>query len=141
MTEHEVKIWLQRAYRAYKKAESLETLLRTSRMHAEGLCVSGEYNRTAKTDTRLNGTENAFMKLADIEQQYDDQKLKFVKAFCEIKKAIGLLDDSELKVVLIHRYLLFHTIERTAELMNYSPKTVKRKQKKAIQKLTLFDLV
>ena len=37
MTENEIKIWLQRAYRAYKKAESLETLLTASVMHAEGL--------------------------------------------------------------------------------------------------------
>lgn len=141
MTEHEVKDWLKRVYNTYREVESLETLLAASRMHAEGLDRSGKYNYTGKSDTRLNGTENAFINLADIEHKYNQQMQELVKVTEEVADAIALLNDNELEVILIHRYLYFHTIEQTAELMNYSPKTVKRKQKKAIQKLTLCDLV
>ena len=38
-------------------------------------------------------------------------------------------------------HYLFHTIEQTAELMNYSVSTVKRKQSEAIRKLIPFELV
>lgn len=54
----------------------------------------------------------------------------------EISETVSLLNDIELETVLIHRYLLFHIIEQTAELMHYSPVTVKGKQKKAIEKLS-----
>lgn len=141
MTEHEVKDWLRRVYNTYREAESLETLLTASRMHAEGLDRSGKHNFTGKSDTRLNGTENAFIKLADIEHKYNQQMQELIKITEEVVNAISLLNDNELEVILIHRYLYFHTIEQTAEFMHYSPKTVKRKQKKAIQKLTLCDLV
>lgn len=141
MTEHEVKDWLKRVYNTYREVESLETLLAASRMHAEGLDRSGKYNYTGKSDTRLNGTENALIRFADTERRYNQQMQELVKVTEEVADAIALLNDNELEVILIHRYLYFHTIEQTAELMNYSPKTVKRKQKKAIQKLTLCDLV
>lgn len=143
MTAEEIKTknWLKRVYNTYREAESLETLLTASRMHAEGLDRSDKYNLTGKSDTRLNGTENAFIKLADTERKYNRQMQELMKVTEEVADAIELLDDNELEAVLIHRYLYFHTIEQTAELMNYSPKTVKRKQKKAIQKLTLCDLV
>lgn len=141
MTEHEVKDWLKRVYNTYREVESLETLMTASKMHAEGLDRSGKYNYTGKSDTRLNGTENAFIKLADTERKYNQQMQELVKVTEEVADAISLLNDNELEVILIHRYLYFHTIEQTAEFMHYSPKTVKRKQKKAIQKLTLCDLV
>lgn len=143
MTPEEIKVknWLNRAFYAEKKVKALDMLVRQHRMHAEGFHGSGEHNYTGKSDTVLNGTENAFMKLVDMEQKYSDRKAELFKISDEISKAIAELHDDDLETVLINRYLLFHTIEQTAELMHYSTRTVKRKQKKAIQKLTLFDLV
>lgn len=140
MTEHEVKEWLKRGYNIYRENKSLETLLTASRMHAEGLDRSGKHNYTGKSDTRSNGTENAFIKLADIEQKYKEHQQKLSDISGEIFRAISSLDDNELEVIMIHRYLCFRTIEQTAEIMSCSPETVKRKQKKAIRKLTLSDL-
>lgn len=140
MTEHEVKEWLKRGYNAYRETKSLETLLTASRMHAEGFDRSGEYNYTGRSDTRQNGTENAFMKLADIERKYKEHQQKLSDISGEIFRAVSSLNDNELEIIMIHRYLYFHTIEQTAEFMHCSPETVKRKQKKAIQKLTLADL-
>lgn len=135
MTEHEVKDWLKRVYNTYREVESLETLLAASRMHAEGLDRSGKYNYTGKSDTRLNGTENALIRFADTERRYNQQMQELVKVTEEVADAIALLNDNELEVILIHRYLYFHTIEQTAELMNYSPSTIKNRQNQAIKKL------
>lgn len=140
MTDEEMKVkrWLKRAFYADKKIHALEMLLRASRMHAEGLSGTGQYNYTGKSDTAVNGTENAYMKLADIERHYAGQKKELLKVTEEISEAIALLHDDDLETVLMHRYLLFHTIEQTAEIMHYSVRTVARKQKQAIEKLVNF---
>lgn len=135
MTEHEVKEWLKRGYNAYRETKSLETLLTAFRMHAEGLDRSGEHNYTGRSDTHLNGTENAFLKLADIERKYKECQQKLSDISGEIFRAVSLLNDNELEIIMIHRYLYFRTIEQTAELMNYSPSTIKNRQNQAIKKL------
>lgn len=137
MTLEEIKVknWLNRAFYAEKKVKALDMLVRQCRTHAEGLHGSGEYNYTGKSDTVLNGTESTFMKLVDMEQKYSDQRKELENIFGEISEAIALLHDDELEAVLIHRYLLFHTIEQTAELMHYSVRTIKNKQNQAIRKL------
>ncbi|MDE5772733.1 MAG: hypothetical protein K2I06_14125 [Ruminococcus sp.] len=143
MTSEEIKVknWLNRAFYAEKKVRALDMLVRQCRTHAERLSRCGECNYTGKSDTVLNGTENAFMKLVDMEQKYSDKKAELLKISDEISEAIALLHDDELETVLVHRYLLFHTIEQTAQFMHYSSETVKRKQRKAIGKLTRYDLV
>lgn len=139
--ETEVKNWLERAFYAEKKLMALDMLLKRSVMHAEGLSRSGQYNYTGKSDVRLNGTQGAFLRLAGIEHDFIEQKKELVKIYTEISEAIAQLHDDELEAVLMHRYLMFHTIEETAEIMHYSPETIKRRQKKAIQILTRKDLV
>ncbi len=143
MTPEEIKVrnWLNRVFYADKKIRTLDMLLKASVMHAEGLSRVQQYNYTGKSDTRLNGTQDTFLKLADIEHRYNIQKQELLKIYDEVSEAISKLHDDELEAVLIHRFLLFHTIQQTAEIMHYSPETVKRKQKKAIEKLTRFDLV
>lgn len=88
MTEHEVKEWLKRGYNAYRETKLLETLLTASRMHAEGFDRSGEYNYTGRSNTRSNGTENAFMKLADIERKYKEHQQKLSDISGEIFRAV-----------------------------------------------------
>lgn len=134
MTVEEVRHWLKRAYTIDKNLKALETLINQSREHAEGLSSSG-HNNIGKSDTRLNRTENAFIKLADIEYKYNKQEQELIKVSDEISDAVAELNDDRLEIILIHRYLLFHTEEQTAELMNYSVSTIKRQTKKAIIKL------
>ena len=143
MTQKEIKVrnWLKRAFYAEKKVKALDMLVRKYRTHAERLSRYRECNYTGGTENVLNGTENAFMKLVDMEQKFSDQKKELENISKEISEAIALLHDNELETVLIHRYLLFHTIVQTAEIMHYSPETIKRKQRKAIGKLTRYDLV
>lgn len=133
--ELETRHWLNRAFYADKKAKALEMLVRQCRERAEGLSRCSEGNDKGRSDSAENGTENALMKLAEMERKADEQKAEAVNASAEIQEAISALHDDDLEAVLIHRYILFHTIEQTAEIMNYHPNTVKSKVKKAVQKL------
>lgn len=136
MTTEDVKNWLKRAFTIDKKLQALDSLINHCRERADGLSAKYEHTDRGKSDTRLNGTENAFIKLADIEEKYKRQKQELLKVSEEISDTIALLHDYELETVLIYRYLLFYTIEQTAELMHYSVKTIKNRQNQAIQKLS-----
>lgn len=133
--ELETRHWLNRAFYADKKAKALEMLVRQCRERAEGLSRCSEGNDKGRSDSAENGTENALMKLAEMERKADEQKAEAVNVSAEIQGTISKLHDDDLEAVLIHRYILFHTIEQTAEIMNYHPNTVKSKVKKAVQKL------
>lgn len=135
MPEIELKRWLNRAFYADKKAKALEMLVSQCRERAQGLSRSSEGNDTGKSDSVKNGTENALMKLAEMEERFDRQQIECVNISDEVSKAIAKLHDLDLETVLVHRYLLFHTIEQTAEIMNYSVRAVHYKNKKAIEKL------
>lgn len=135
LTVEEVRHWLKRAYTIDKNLKALETLINQSREHAEGLSRNGQYNNTGKSGTRLNRTENAFIKLADIKHKYNKQEQELIKVTQEISDAIAKLNDDRLETILIYRYLFFHTEEQTAELMNYSVSTIRQQTKKAIEKL------
>ena len=135
INELETKHWLNRAFYADKKAKALDMLVRQCRERAEGLSRASECNDKGKSDSASNGTEGALMKLAEMERKAVTQRAEAVKVSAEIQEAIAKLCDDDLETVLIHRYILFHTIERTAELMHYAPRTVRNKQKQAIEKL------
>lgn len=134
----EIKHWLNRAFYADKKVKALEMLLKQHRERAEGLSGFREGNDKGKSSGCKNGTEDALIRLADIEQKLQQQIAELSGITAEIVDAVSKLCDNDLETVLIHRYLLFHTVEETAELMNYSPRTVRDKQKKAIEKLCLL---
>lgn len=143
MTEKELELrhWLNRAFYADKKAKALDMLVSQCRERAEGLVRFSEGNDTCKNSTSKNGTEDALIKLTEMEEKAEAQKTEAVNVSAEIQNAISLLHDDDLEAVLIHRYLNFLTVDKTAEIMNYSPETIKRKQRTAIEKLTPFDLV
>lgn len=73
-----------------------------------------------------------------MERKLQRQIYELIGTADEVSNAIALLDDDDLETVLIHRYILFHTVEETAEIMHYSPRTIRVKQKKAIEKLCLL---
>lgn len=135
--EREVKHWLNRAFYADKKVKALEMRLRQCRERAESVSACCEGNDKGKCSGSKNGTEDALMKLVDTEQKLQRQIFELLDISDEISEAISKLEDDDLETVLIHRYILFHTIEETAEIMNYSPRTVRDKQKKAIEKICL----
>lgn len=138
--EREVKNWLNRAFYADKKIKALEELVLQCRERAESVSVCYECNDRGKSTAAVNGTENALVKLADTEQKLQRQIFELIDIADEISEAISKLNDDDLETVLIHRYILFHTIEETAESMNYGRETVKRKTNQAIEKLSRIEL-
>lgn len=140
MTENELELrhWLNRAFYADKKAKALDALVQQCRERAQGLTANWECNDTGKSDGAENGTENALMRLAEIEQKALNLRLECADILAETLTAIWKLEDDDLEAVLINRYVLFYTIEQTAEIMNYAPRTVRKKQKQAIEKLCLL---
>ena len=133
--------WLNRAFRAEKKAQALQALVQQRRENATGLVRNSEGNDKGKSDTSKNGTENSLIQLVDVEEKFQKCKAEAERVTDEIFKAISSLNDDELEAVLINRYLNYMTIEKTAEFMGYDVSTVKRKVKKAIEKLRQNELV
>lgn len=140
MTIGERYIWFKRAFYADKKLKALSALVQQLRERATGLVRASEGNDKGKSSTSKNGTESAYMQLAEVETQYEESRAEAVKISDEIWQVIKSLHDDELEAVLINRYLNYMTIEKAAEFMGYSVATVKRKTKEAFQKLSRNDL-
>ena len=142
MTEQEVKHWLKRAYYADKRIKVLESLINQCRINAQRLSGHSEHKDTVRSSNAENSTEKALLKLIENQQKYADeiQALEDIKR--DILMTIAKIDDSELETILIHRYILLHTIEETAEIMNYSQMTISRKTNQAIKMLlnVMFDV-
>lgn len=135
MDEFDMRLWLNRAFYADKKIKALDALIERHRERAQGLSHGSEGNDTGHSATPKNSTESALMKLAELEEKAATQRMIAVGELEKVQNAISMLQDTDLETVMIHRYLLFETIEQTAEIMHYAPRTVKAKQKQAIDKL------
>ena len=133
MTELELKHWLNRAFYADKKSVALTQLAEQYRERARGLTQA--LGSTGVSHGNNNSAEQALIRLADMEERCAAQVRELSAVSDEIASAISLLHDNDLEAVLIHRYLLFHTVEQTADEMHYSERTIKRKQTHAISKL------
>lgn len=130
-----MKAFLNRAFYADKKIAALNMLIAQTRERAQGLSRSSDGNLKGKSDSNNNSTESALLRLAELEQQAQVQRVYAADVLLEIQQKIALLRDDDFETVLTHRFLLYNTIEQTAELMNYAPRTVRQKQKQAIEKL------
>lgn len=133
--EIELKAWLNRAFYANKKAAALEKVAEQCKERAQGLTVNWEQNDKGKSDGNVNGTENALLKLAEINEKAQAYRVECAEMLAEILARIESLHDPDLESVLINRYINFYSVDETAELMHYHPQTVKNKVKKAVEKL------
>lgn len=138
--QNEIRDWLNRAFYADKKVKVLEMLLKQCRERAEGAAVCYDGNDKGKSSSSENSTENVLIKLVDTEHKLQQQITGLASISGEIFDAISKINDDDLETVLIHRFLLFHTVEETAEIMNYGRETVKRKTNQAIEKLSRIEL-
>ena len=139
--DFDIRDWLNRAFRAEKKAQALQMLVQQRRENATGLVRVSEGNDKGKSDTSKNGTESSLIQLVDVEEKFQKCKAEAERVTEEIFKAISSLNDDELEAVLINRYLNYMTIEDTAEFMGYGVTTIKRKIKEAISNMDRNGLV
>lgn len=132
MTEVQMRNYLEGHFYASKKIKALEEERRQLRISAQGGAVSYEGNYST---TKSNASERNLVRLADEEKKIDDEIVRLRNKQREIRQLISSLDDDDLEAVLIFRYVVHNTEEQTAEKMNYAPRTVQEKMKKAIRKL------
>lgn len=132
MTETEMRNYLEGHFYASKKIKALEAERRQLRMNAQGGAISFEGNNTTG---KSNATERNLMRLADEEKEIDEQIVRLRKKQRDIRQLISSLNDDDLEAVLIFRYIVHNTEEQTAEKLNYAPRTVQEKIKKAVSKL------
>jgi DNA-directed RNA polymerase specialized sigma24 family protein len=132
MTEEGMRNYLESHFYASKKIKALEAERTQLRLNATGGAVRFEDNNTT---SKTNGTERKLMSLADEEAELDRQIVELRVMQRSIRELIASLNDNDLESVLIYRYIAYHTEEETAEDLNYAPRTVQEKTKKAIKKL------
>lgn len=139
-TEQLEKIkWLNRAFYASKKMDALVAQKKQFEALAERITMN--YNSDSKNNNVENSTENALHKLADIELSIKSEIKTLLSAYSEIDEAIQKIDDDILQSILKRRYLAFETIEQIAEGMDYERRTIQRKHKIALDKLSLNVIV
>ena len=132
MTETEMRNYLEGHFYASKKIKALEAERRQLRMNAVGGAVSYEGSNTS---TKQNAAERNLVRLADEEKEIDDEIARLKAKQRDIRQLIGSLGDDDLEALLIFRYIVHITEEQTAEKLNYAPRTVQEKIKKAVSKL------
>lgn len=132
MTETEMRNYLEGYFYASKKIKALEAERKQLRMNAQGGAISFEGNNTTG---KSNATERNLMRLADEEKEIDEQIVRLRQKQRDIRQLISSLNDDDLEAVLIFRYIVHNTEEQTAEKLNYAPRTVQEKIKKAVSKL------
>jgi hypothetical protein len=131
MNEKEVGAFLESHFYASKKIKALEAERRQLRATAQGAGVN--YESIGSTGTRQNGTEKTYMRLADDEAKIDLQISQLREEQGKVRAAIDLLNNADLEAVLISRYILHNTKNKTAKLLKYAPRAVAYKQRKAIK--------
>jgi DNA-directed RNA polymerase specialized sigma24 family protein len=124
--------YLEGHFYASKKIKALEAERRQLRINAQGGAISFEGNNTTG---KSNATERNLMRLADEEKEIDEEITRLKNKQRDIRRLIGSLGDDDLEAVLIFRYIVHNTEEQTAEKLNYAPRTVQEKIKKAVSKL------
>lgn len=134
MTESEVKEKLKSVRFIQCQLDVLSETVNRYRHIAEGMNSNSGIG-SGKSDTRCNSTEKSMLRLAETIERFETQKTKLADTLSSVSTLIAQLDDAELEAVLIHRYLLFHTVEQTASAMNYHVNSIKKKEKKAIAKV------
>ena len=139
MTEEQIakSIWLNRAFHKDKKVKALKSLAERDKMRAEGMSKDSEGNNEGKSETQKNGTYEAYMTYLETEEKYQEALCEYNAVRKEIEAAIETLNDDELESLFIFRYLDGKHIEEIAKEMHYGPRTIIRKHKDGLDKLSL----
>ena len=138
MTEEQIKKsrWLNRAFYKDIKVQALKSLKDRDRERAEGMNGDSDDNSESKSETPKNGTYEAYMKYLETEEKYQQALCEYNTVRKEIEAAIEALNDDELEAVFVFRYLEGKHINEIAEEMHYDTRTIIRKHKAGLDKLS-----
>lgn len=136
MTEEQLeKInWLNRAFHAEKNAKAWLAKLERDRSIAERL---GSSLGGGLSGGESNSTEAALLRLAETEQKTREKLIELMQIREQITQAIEAVEDYDLQTILIRHYLAYETFETIAEKMHYEKRTIQRKHKAALEKMSL----
>lgn len=138
MTHEEMKCWLKRGFYAQKRAEVLKDIIANIREQTQNLSRSRTDTALASDAVALSRTEQALRELAEMESRYIIEQCRLAGIKAEIAATIATLGNDDLQAVLESRYLLMRTAEQTAEALHYDVRTVRYKQKRAVERLCEF---
>ena len=135
MTEEQLKkiAYLNQAYYIKRKINALNEVRTRNKINSavnyksDGTQHTGGYNKE----------EMRMMKILELDEKISAETDKLNKTLNEIYDVISTVDDIELNTLLTYRYILFLKIDEIAEKMHYDEKTVRRKLKKALNKIAL----
>lgn len=135
MTDEQLKkiAYLNQAYYIRRKINALNEVRTRNKINSavnyksDGTQHTGGYNKE----------EMRMMKILELDEKISAETDKLNKTLNEIYDVISTVDDIELNTLLTYRYILFLKIDEIAEKMHYDEKTVRRKLKKALNKIAL----
>lgn len=101
-------------------------------------CTANYDNTGGSNPNRNNGIETLLVRIAEQEREITEEIDKLVDARAEISKVIKTVGNMDQRTILGYRYLCYKSMGWIAEVTHCDKRTVQRKHKKAISKLSLF---
>ena len=135
MSDEQLKkiAYLNQAYYIKRKINALNEVRTRNKINSavnyksDGTQHTGGYNKE----------EMRMMKILELDEKISAETDKLNKTLNEIYDIISTVDDIELNTLLTYRYILFLKIDEIADKMHYDEKTIRRKMKKALNKIAL----
>lgn len=128
--------WLNRAFHAEKKLTALYHHKERDKERAQCITSVLGGNIKGKSDSRENAVEKALITFAGSTEEYERFLDDYILIRSEIRESIESLHDDEIEAIFIYRYLEYMTIEGIAEEMHYDERTIRRKHRSGIEKLS-----
>lgn len=126
------KEYLRKAYNLDKFINA--SLVELSRLRAHySIIRSLDYSKDKVQTSPGNNTENAIIKIVDMENMINDKIDQLVDLKDEIKSNINRLPDETDRLVLTYRYVCFLSWEEIAVKMGYSYRNIHRVHSKALK--------
>ena len=121
MTEKEVKIWLNRAYRIDDEIDrELEEITRLEDVIDTVRAISYDKPNVQSSSVKSAGFEDRVVKLQEIKDKVSDRIVEKEEIKEEITKTINMLDDHYQRKVIILRHLNYLDWYEIEYEMNYS---------------------
>ena len=125
--------FLNQAYYIKKKIDALNEVRKRNKFSSAVSCKSDGIQHTGG----YNREECRMMKIITLDEKISDETDKLDRTLDKIYDVISDVDDIELNTLLTYRYILFLKIDEIAEKLHCDEKTVRRKHKKALDKIAL----
>lgn len=130
------KEYLQQAYIIDRKIK-----LDTEKLEAARSALYGKTVRYDRDGSKLvpqgNGTENAVLRVLELEERLDKEIDRLTEKRQEIEQAVNAIPDEVQREVLTRRYLLYQKWEVIAKEMNYSERHIRRLHGHALKNMSL----